>query len=175
MWMGCEVAPKVGAIDTALPLVGLVCHHVDGLWGSTQGRRWAWSAIMWMGCEVAPKVGAIDTALPLEDLHCYKTFRRIPPPSPDDAGLILLGRGKRLLYMGREFAPSGTEVFRNHRKFPAIFTMKKGRRLMVGSNSVPQDYYSCPLPLDHGYHVLNVKKYTLINIKYQWESKKSNI
>ncbi len=27
-------------------------------------------------------------------LHCYKTFRRIPPPSPDDAGLILLGRGK---------------------------------------------------------------------------------
>ncbi len=27
-------------------------------------------------------------------MHCYKTFRRIPPPSPDDAGLILLGRGK---------------------------------------------------------------------------------
>jgi hypothetical protein len=108
-------------------------------------------------------------------LHCYKTFRRIPPPSPDDARLILLYRGKRLLYMGREFAPSGTEVFRNHRKFPAIFTMKKGRRRMVGSNSVPLDYYSCPLPLDHGYHVLNVKKYTLINIKYQRESKKSNI
>ena len=77
--------------------------------------------------------------------------------------------------MGREFAPSGTEVFRNHRKFPAIFTMKKGRRRMVRSNSVPLDYYSCPLPLDHGYHVLNVKKYTLINIKYQRESKKSNI
>ncbi len=54
--------------------------------------------------------------------------------------LILLGRGKRLLYMGREFAPSGTEVFRNHRKFPAIFTMKKGRMRMVGSNSVPLDY-----------------------------------
>jgi hypothetical protein len=53
------------------------------------------------------------------------------------AGLILLGRGKRLLYIGREFAPSGTEVFRNHRKFPAIFTMKKGRMCMVGSNSVP--------------------------------------
>ena len=77
--------------------------------------------------------------------------------------------------MGREFAPSGTEVFRNHRKFPAIFTMKKGRRRMVGSNSVPLDYYSCPLPLDRGYHVLNAKKYTLINIKYQRESKKSNI
>jgi len=108
-------------------------------------------------------------------VHCYKTFRRIPPPSPDEAGLILLGRGKRLLYMGRKFAPSGTEVFRNHRKFPAIFTMKKGRTCMVGSNSVPLDYYSCPLPLDHGYHVLNLKKYTLINIKYQRESIKSNI
>jgi hypothetical protein len=83
----------------------------------------------------------------------------------DDAGLILLGRGKRLLYMGREFAPSGTEVFRNHRKFPAIFTMKKERMRMVGSNSVPLDYYSCPLPLDHGYHVFNVKKYTIINIE----------
>ncbi len=57
--------------------------------------------------------------------HCYKTFRRIPPPSPDDARLILLYRGKLLLYMGREFAPSGTEVFRNHRKFQAIFTMKR--------------------------------------------------
>jgi hypothetical protein len=34
--------------------------------------------------------------------------------------------------------------------------MKKGRRRMVGSNSVPLDYYSCPLPLDHGSHVLNV-------------------
>jgi hypothetical protein len=67
--------------------------------------------------------GALNNGV---DLHCYKTFRRIPPPSPDDAGLILLGRGKRLLYMGREFAPSGTEVFRNHRKFPAIFTLKKG-------------------------------------------------
>jgi hypothetical protein len=108
-------------------------------------------------------------------LHCYKTFRRIPPPSPDDAGLILLGRGKRLLYMGREFAPSGTEVFHNHRKSPAIFTMKKGRTRIVGSNSVPLDYYSCPLPLDHGYHVLNVKKYTPINIEYQRESIKSNI
>ncbi len=108
-------------------------------------------------------------------VHCYKTFRRIPPPSPDDARLILLYRGKRLLYMGREFAPSGTEVFRNHRKFLVIFTMKKGRRRMVGSNSVPLDYYSCPLPLDHGYHILYVKKYTLINIKYQRESKKSNI
>jgi hypothetical protein len=74
------------------------------------------------------------------DLHCYKTFRRIPPPSPDGARLILLVRGKRLLYMGREFAPSGTEVFRNHRKFPAIFTMKKGRLRMVGSNSVPLVY-----------------------------------
>ncbi len=109
------------------------------------------------------------------NIHCYKTFRRIPPPSPDDARLILLYRGKGLLYMGREFAPSGTEGFRNHRKFPAIFTMKKGKRRMVGSNSVPLDYYSCPLPLDHGYHVLNMKKYTIINIKYQRESKKSNI
>ncbi len=27
-------------------------------------------------------------------VHCYKTFRRIPPPSPDDARLILLYRGK---------------------------------------------------------------------------------
>ncbi len=108
-------------------------------------------------------------------LHCYKTFRRIPPPIPDDASLILLYRGKRLIYMGREFAPSGTEVFRNHRKFPAIFTMKKGRIRMVGSNSVPLDYCACPLPLDHGYHVLIVKKYTLINIKYQRESIKSNI
>jgi hypothetical protein len=72
-------------------------------------------------------------------VHCYKTFRRIPPPSTDDAGLILLGRGKRLLYMGWEFAPSGTKVFRNHRKFPAIFTMKKGRMRMVGSNSAPLD------------------------------------
>jgi hypothetical protein len=98
-------------------------------------------------------------------MHCYKTFRRIPPPSTDDAGLILLGRGKQMLYMGREFAPSGTEVFRNHRKFPAIFTMKKGRMRMVGSNSVPLDCYSCPLPLDHGYHVLIVKKYTIINIE----------
>ncbi len=63
-------------------------------------------------------------------------------------------------------------------KFSVItgnFTMKKGRRRMVGSNSVPLDYNSCPLPLDHGYHVINVKKYTLINIKYQRESKKSNI
>ncbi len=104
--------------------------------------------------------------IPSEKVHCYKTFRRIPPPRPDDARLILLYRGKLLLYMGREFAPSGTEVFRNHRKFPAIFTMKKGRRRMVGLNWVPLDYYSCPLPLDHGYHVLNVKKYTLINIKF---------
>jgi hypothetical protein len=54
--------------------------------------------------------------------------------------LILLGRGKRLLYMGRDFALSGTEVFRNYRKFPAIFTMKKGRMRMVGLNSVPLDY-----------------------------------
>ncbi len=77
--------------------------------------------------------------------------------------------------MGRVFAPSGTEVFRNHRKFPAIFAMKKGGKRMVGSNSVPLDYYSCPLPLNHGSHVLNLKKYTLINIKYQQESKKSNI
>jgi hypothetical protein len=101
--------------------------------------------------------------LPRASIHCYKTFRRIPPPSPDDARLILLYRGKRLLYMGREFAPSasGTEVFRNIRKFPAIFTMKKGRTRMVGSNSVPLDYYTCPLPLDHGFHVLNVKKYTI--------------
>ncbi len=125
-------------------------------------------------------------------LHCYKTFRRIPPPSPDDARLILLYKGKRLLYMGREFTPSVTEVFRNHRKFPAnshspwrvfpvklvslalitfsvpgfclssirnfpaIFAMKKGRRRMVGSYSVPLDYYSCPLPLDHGSHVINL-------------------
>ncbi len=96
-------------------------------------------------------------------LQCYKTFRRIPPPSTDGAGLILLGRGKRLLYMGREFAPSGTKVFRNHRKFPAIFTLKKGRMRMVGSNSVPLDYYSCPLPLAHSYHLFNVKKYTIIN------------
>ncbi len=107
--------------------------------------------------------------------HCYKTFRRIPPPSPDDARLILLYRGKQLIYMGREFAPSGTEVFRNHRKFPAIFTMKKGRICMVGSNSVPLDYCACPLPLDHGYHILIMKKYTFINIKYQRESIKSNI
>ncbi len=35
---------------------------------------------------------------------------------------------------------TGTEVFRNHRKFPAIFTMKKGRMRMVGSNSIPLDY-----------------------------------
>ncbi len=97
-------------------------------------------------------------ALFYDDLHCYKTFRRIPPPSPDDARLILLYSGKRLIYMGREFAPSGTEVFRNHRKFLAIFTMKKGRICMVGSNSVPLDYYAYPLPLDHGYHVLIVKK-----------------
>ncbi len=77
--------------------------------------------------------------------------------------------------MGREFAPSGTEVFCNHRKFPAIFTMKKGIIRMVGSNSVPLDYYACPLPLDHGNHVLIVKKYTIIIIKYQRESIKSNI
>ncbi len=31
---------------------------------------------------------------PARFLHCYKTFRRIPPPSPDDARLILLYRGK---------------------------------------------------------------------------------
>ncbi len=78
--------------------------------------------------------------------HCYKTFQRIPPPSPDDAGLILLGTGKWLLHIVREFAPSATEVFvdnrsfHNHRKFQAIFTMKKGRMRMVGSNSVPLDY-----------------------------------
>ncbi len=79
--------------------------------------------------------------------HCYKTFRKIPPPSTGWRRLILLGRGKQLLYMGREFAPSGTKVFRNHWKFPAIFTMKKGRMRMVGSNSVPLDYYAWPLPL----------------------------
>ncbi len=45
------------------------------------------------------------------------------------------------------------------------FFMKKGRTRMVGSNSVPLDYYSCPLPLDHSYHVLKVKKYTIINIE----------
>jgi hypothetical protein len=80
----------------------------------------------------------------------------VPQNSATQHGLILLGRGKRLLYMGREFAPSVTEVFRNHRKFTAIFTMKKGRMRMVGSNSVPLDYwiYSCSLPLVHGYHVL---------------------
>jgi hypothetical protein len=108
--------------------------------------------------------------------YCYKAasiklftlLQDVPQNSATQhggAGLILLGRGKRLLYMGREFAPSGTEVFRNHRKSPAIFTMKKGRMRMVGSNSVPLDYYSCPLPLDHGYHVLNLKKYTVINIE----------
>jgi hypothetical protein len=95
-----------------------------------------------------------------DTIHCYKTFRRIPPPSLDDARLILLYRGKRLLYMGREFAPSGTEVLRNHWKFPAIFTMKKGRRRTMGSNSVPLEYYSCPLPLDHGYHIICEKIYT---------------
>ncbi len=47
--------------------------------------------------------------------------------------------------------------FRNHRKFPAIFTMKKCRMRMMGSNSVPLAYQSCPLPLDHGYHILCVK------------------
>jgi hypothetical protein len=46
--------------------------------------------------------------------------------------LILLGRGKRLLYMGWEFAPSDTEVFRNHRKFPAIFTMIKRKNAHGG-------------------------------------------
>ncbi len=39
-------------------------------------------------------------------LHCYKTFRRIPPPSPDDTRLILLYRGKWLLHIVRKFAPS---------------------------------------------------------------------
>jgi hypothetical protein len=34
---------------------------------------------------------------------------------------------------------------------------------------------ACPLPLDHGYHILIVKKYTVKNIKYQRESIKSNI
>ncbi len=28
---------------------------------------------------------------------------------------------------------------------------------MVGSNSVPLDYKSCPLPLDHNYNILKVK------------------
>ncbi len=46
-----------------------------------------------------------------QDPHCYKTFRRIPPPSPDDARLILLYRGKWLLHIVRKFAPSATEVF----------------------------------------------------------------
>jgi hypothetical protein len=61
--------------------------------------------------------------------------------------------------------PLATEVFHIHRKFPPIFTMKKGRMRMLGSNSVPLDFYTCPLPLDHGYHVLNVEKYTIINIE----------
>ncbi len=85
-----------------------------------------------------------------------------------------IGENDCFIWAG-EFAPSGSEVFRNHRKFPAIFTMKKGRRHRVGSNSVPLDYYSCPLPLDHSYHVLNGKKNALINIKYQRESKKRSI
>ena len=35
-----------------------------------------------------------DTGAQFESTHCYKTFCRIPPPSPDDARLILLYRGK---------------------------------------------------------------------------------
>ncbi len=57
-------------------------------------------------------------------IHCYKTLRRIPPPRPDGAGLIGLGRGKWLLYMVREYARSGTEVFRHIseiRNFPGIY------------------------------------------------------
>jgi hypothetical protein len=74
---------------------------------------------------------------------CYALLQDVPQNSATQhggAGLILLGRGKRLLYMGWEFAPSGTEVFRNHRKFPAIFTIKKGRVRTVGSKSVLLDY-----------------------------------
>ncbi len=57
-------------------------------------------------------------------LHCYKTLRRIPLPWPDGAGPNGQGTGKWLLCRVREFAPSVTEVFRNHRKFPAIFPVK---------------------------------------------------
>ena len=40
------------------------------------------------------------------------------------AGLILLGRGKRLLYMGREFAPSSTEVFLSSTPRPRLPCIK---------------------------------------------------
>ncbi len=129
-------------------------------------------------CMTRPGSGHIGQGHNIQGTLCSrgatsKNFRSGKHRSGTHQPCILLGRGKRLIYMGREFAPSGTEVFRNHRKFPAIFTMKKGRARIVGSNSVSLDYYSCPLSLDHGYHVLNVKKYTVINIKYQQESIKN--
>ncbi len=99
----------------------------------------------------------------LETLHCYKTFRRIPPPWPDGAGPNGQGRGKWLLYMVREFSPSPSEVFRNHRNFPAFFTVKNWRPCSwVGSNLQPWVYWSSPLPLHHGYLVFELQ-----NVKIQ--------
>jgi hypothetical protein len=46
-------------------------------------------------------------------------------------------------------------IFRNHRKFPAIFPVKKGRVHMVESNLHPLDFKASPLPLDHGYLMKN--------------------
>jgi hypothetical protein len=53
-------------------------------------------------------------------VHCYKTLRRIPPPGPDGAGPNGQGKGKLMLYMVREIATSGPEVFRNQPKFSEI-------------------------------------------------------
>jgi len=44
----------------------------------------------------------IETDIGLH-LHCNKTFRRIPLPWPDGAGVIGQGKGKCLNDMGRKF------------------------------------------------------------------------
>ncbi len=103
-------------------------------------------------------------------IHCYKTLRRIPPPGPDGAGPNGQGKGKWMHYMVREISTSGPEVFRNQPKFSEItgyfrrfFLWKMVDICLVGSNSLPLDYRTSPLPLHHSCLVCKQRKYKIKN------------
>ncbi len=74
-----------------------------------------------------------------------------------------------MLHMVREIATSGPEVFRNNKpkfsettgNFQRFFPVKKVRVRVVGSNSLPPDYLSSPLPLHHSNLVIPVTKYRI--------------
>ncbi len=94
-------------------------------------------------------------------IHCYKTIRKITPPSTEaQDSSCWVGENDCFICAGnlRPQVPKFSVITGNFRRF---LLWKKEECAW----SVPLDYYSCPLPLDHGYHVLKVKKYTVINIE----------